>query len=838
MSNQRNHTTVPRVISVCLAFLAALLFSAPSALAFESCPNEQVRRESNINPTTGQPYDVGLPECRAYEMVSPLEKGGSDVAEEVGLPPSQSGPGVPVAADGEAVGFFSQNAFGGAENYHGGGLGSANNPYLARRTASGWLTSPALPPAVVIPNTQAAGLSGDISPESFSTQSSCGIVSTINFGEGASAVCAIRKPDGAWVPSPLFPNTTGELNKGISYEGSSLDLSHVIFQSRGGASGGGAFLPTDISTKTGDALYEVNGLGGPSPELKLVNVDNNDNQIGPNEGALLGGIDNNEGHPASCLSLGSSHSGSDYHAISESGAAVYFTACPSNVEGGVNTIYAHIDGRETVAISSPSPSQCTTCEPTAASAVFEGASTDGSKAFFLTAQQLTNADTDYTLDLYEYDFENTSGRNIVQVSGGGAGDPTPGTGANVQGVVRTSSDGSHAYFVAQGVLTTIPNALGQLAQEGADNLYAWERSAAHPEGQTRFVAELCSNASESGSISDAQCPATLNDLAIEEKPNVPINDRELWGEDNARHAQATPDGRYLVFDTYAHLITTGPEAELSEDEAQQVYRYDSQTGQLVRVSVGEPSFPASKNGNTPGMSATIAPPDNKVDGAYASINDWGRAISASGSTIVFSTPEQLQANDTNTALKPECSEKTGARGCNVYEWHECTSGTCEDAMHGEVNMLSPGNDAESAQTDAGVMGMSESGSDVFLLTRTSLVGQDTDELVDLYDVRVGGGFPAPKVSAVACQGEACQGNPSIPPSGLKPEGSSIQPAGGNLTTPFKETLEPESKPKSKPLTNTQKLAAALKACKKAKSKKKRQTCERQARKKHVLKHKK
>jgi hypothetical protein len=46
----------------------------PPASATASCPNEQLRHESNINPATEEPYDVGLPECRAYEMVSPLEK--------------------------------------------------------------------------------------------------------------------------------------------------------------------------------------------------------------------------------------------------------------------------------------------------------------------------------------------------------------------------------------------------------------------------------------------------------------------------------------------------------------------------------------------------------------------------------------------------------------------------------------------------------------------------------------------------------------------------------------------------------------------------------------------
>jgi hypothetical protein len=779
MRNPTNHV-IRSVTPAGLALLATLasLSITPSVAVATECPNEAVRKESNVNPATGQPYDLQLPECRAYEMVSPLEKGGSDVVEDVAIPPTQSGPGLPVAADGGAVGFLSQSAFGDAENYQGGAFGAANNPYLARRTASGWLTSSALAPIGVIPLTEAVGLLGDITPAAFSTQSSCGVVNATNFGRGPSVVCAFRKPDGSWVASSEFPNTNGKLAAGIAMQGSSADLSHVIFESTRGSVAGDAFLPTDTSTVGGDGLYEVNGLDSLSPELRLVNIDTNGNQIGPGEGARLGGIESNQGRPGPCVTQGGVQAGSRYQAISEDGATVYFTACPSNVEGGVNTIYARIDGRETIAISSPSPAQCTTCEPTSASAAFQGASADGSKAFFLTTQQLTNTDTDHTLDLYEYDFHNLAGKNIIQASGGGAGDPTPGSGAAVQGVVRTSSDGSHVYFVAQGVLTTIPNALGQLAQEGTDNLYAWESNTAHPDGQTRFVAQLS--------------PA----------------DASLWDTDSGRRAQTTPDGRYLVFDTYAHLITTGPEAELAEDEAQQVYRYDSRTGQLVRISIGEPTFPASNNGNLPGMNATVAPPDNEVVGALASINDWGRAVSANGSTIVFSTPEQLQANDTNIGASPGCSTESGATGCNVYEWHECPTGTCEDAMHGEVNMLSPGNDAESGDTVGGAVGMSESGADIFLLTSTSLVGQDTDELMDVYDVRMDGGLAAPAVADAGCNGDACQGKASEPPAGLKPKGSSTQQASGNLTAaPFKEVPDPETRGKPR---RTSKSAAKCK----------------------------
>jgi len=54
-----------------------LTASVPSlATAAETCPNEQLRGESNVNPATGQPYSVQLPDCRAYELVSPANAGG------------------------------------------------------------------------------------------------------------------------------------------------------------------------------------------------------------------------------------------------------------------------------------------------------------------------------------------------------------------------------------------------------------------------------------------------------------------------------------------------------------------------------------------------------------------------------------------------------------------------------------------------------------------------------------------------------------------------------------------------------------------------------------------
>jgi hypothetical protein len=786
--------------SVILAFLTTLaMVSVSPSIAAAECPNEQLRRESTTNPATGQPYSLGLPDCRAYEMVSPLVKNGSDIKTR--------GEGIPAAANGDAVGFFSANAFADAENNQIGGLESTGNSYIARRMPSAWTTSSALAPARLVGNSDYHA-QPDGSPGDLSSTVDCGVTIVTNDRDGTNALCALRRNDGTWLSTPPFPNSTGGIFGGhdtglsVTYLGASIDLSRVFFESDSGREANGQFVAADSSSSGGDGLYEVAGVGGVAPELRLVNVDNSGNEIGPKMGTRLGGL----AASSSCAAL--SQYQSSYQAISNDGGTIYFTACPSDETGGVDVVYARINGTSTVAVSNPSPAQCTSCSPAAASATYQGASADGSKVFFTTTQQLVNGDTDTSNDLYEYDFKNPLGQNLIQVSGGGPGDLSPGTGANVQGsVVSVSSDGSHVYFVARGVLTTLPNSQGEDAQVGAENLYAWERDKATPQGQTRFVGLLCDGSGLSGTVTTTSCPAAPTS-----------GDSALWGGEKSP-AQTTSDGRYLVFTTYARLIATGTEADT--DEAADVYRYDSETGQLIRASVGEPSFPASDNGNTPGMDAQVATAPIAGTGAMASINDWSRAISENGAYVIFTTAERLQADDTNTGATPSCSFPiSNATGCDVYEWHE-----------GAVSMVSPGNDPASVSTTAAAM--SASGSDIFLLTRTQLVGQDTDQLIDVYDARIDGGFPAPRPEP-SCSGESCQGSQSAPPAFGAVASASF--AGGGNLIPGPTSFPPPGEAKPKSLSRAQKLARALKVCRRGgKSKAKRAACERAARRKYIAK---
>lgn len=708
-----------------LTFVAALAPVTARAAAGEGCPNEQARAESDVNPTTGQPYSLGLPECRAYEMVSPLDKQAHNA--EV------SAVGPLVSPDGDAVGFGSEGAFAGAENYLVYGF-SPHNTYIAKRTPAGWTTESALAPAAVISKPTGFGFNGDASLD-LATLDTCGEVADVSGAAGGSPdfACARREADGTWTKTPSYPDLTGEQgSEPVHIWGSSSDLSDIVWQPEGG------LLPGDDVPGGSGALYETTGLGAASPQLRMVSVNDEGTPLTTDGGALgpyLGGARQSP-----------IVEGSTYQAISADGQTVYFTAEPAG--GGCLTLYAR-----TGDFAGGTPTAPTTVE-IGCGATYVGASADGSRVFFTTSQPLAASDRDSTSDLYEYDFDLPAGRRYIQISAGGLGDPSPGAGAEVGigNLAALSADGSHVYFTSDAVLTTLPNGNGEHAVDGAGNLYGYDTETE----QTKFVADTAFAGYRSG-------------------------------------VQVTPDGRYLVFPTSAHL---SPE---DTNSGTAIYRYDFQTGDLTWLSHPAPGFAALDQGDD----ATLPPREGAIlpvglggyDAAMAFFGDAKRAVSENGEYVIFTTSEKLQADDLGGAPQ-------------VYLWHD-----------GTVSMISDGQAPGVSEPP----GMSASGADVVFTTDTQLVGQDTDELVDVYDARIDGGFPAPTPEP-SCAGEACQGAPSSGPVFSAPATQSFT-GGGNLTpgsTAFPAPTEP--KPKPKPLTRAQKLRRALARCARQKNRSKRVKC--------------
>ncbi len=137
-----------------------------------------------------------------------------------------------------------------------------------------------------------------------------------------------------------------------------------------------------------------------------------------------------------------------------------------------------------------------------------------------------------------------------------------------------------------------------------------------------------------------------------------------------------------------------------------------------------------------------------------------RVLTDSGSRLFFETKDALVAADTNG-------------GPDVYQWEAQGIGSCATAG-GCVELISTGH----AGDGASFIDASADGSDVYFTTEASLVAGDPGGL-DLYDARVGGGFPAPP-SPIPCVGDDCQPLPGEPED---PTPGTLLRAGGNEPLP-------------------------------------------------------
>jgi hypothetical protein len=757
-------------------------------VVLSGCPNETVRGESDVDPSTAVAFSRELPDCRAYEMVTPPAKNGALVGHGFFID-------VPaVFEDGSRMISASIQCFAGSLSCD-GDRQSEGEPFEFERTPGGWVAHP------LAPSTSTGSTVYGYSSETGM------VLYSLPAGEGGVEEFFAREPDGTLKAiGPIGASFTA-LNAETLVATS--DLSHVVYTSRT------PIWDFDKGNAEAETVYEYVGFGNKAPVL--VGVSGGEGSTSRISACRtdIGGID-----------LVSANS---YNTLSGDGRTVYFTAqsCPSGT--GENTgkrvpadeLYARIDQSHTVLISAPAPGgelcseECR--KQPAGDASFQGASVDGSRVFFTSTQQLTDrasedahggesAVTGCTAtpagrsgcNLYESECpnhcENENERSLTDLS---AGDIS-GLGPEVKGVMAISPDGTHVYFVARGVLAG-ENAEHHKPSEGSDNLYVYERDGEHPQGRVAFIATL---------------------------PGSPDEEHYEW-EEGMRTANVTPEGRFLVFESHGALT---PDATGGGGE--QVYRYDAQDEQLLRVSIGQHGW--DDNGNTGSGNARI------VESSFGFANRVGPvradpSMSNDGSFVFFESPVGL----TPGALNDVPVNGGSYLAENVYEWE--APGTEVDGQlacrepAGCVYLISDGHDtseggnAVAIPTGSSVelIGADGSGENVFFTTADPLVGQDTDTETDYYDARVNGGFPAPPVEPSCQASEGCPRPPAPSPERFGPMGSATFPGEAPLTVEIK----PPGKPKPK-LTRAQKLAKALNTCKRDKPKKKRLACERQARKRY------
>jgi hypothetical protein len=152
MSRKSSPRGTARIIRGLMVFGSLLALALP-AVARAECPNEQLRQSagvSNIDPATGQPYDASLPDCRAFEQVSPTEKDGgrggvyalnspAQIFNQPPLPLRSLAAGSEITYPGEPFYHVESKTLEEIEHELRTG-GSSREQYTSVRTSGGWST--------------------------------------------------------------------------------------------------------------------------------------------------------------------------------------------------------------------------------------------------------------------------------------------------------------------------------------------------------------------------------------------------------------------------------------------------------------------------------------------------------------------------------------------------------------------------------------------------------------------------------------------------------------------------------------------------------------------------
>jgi hypothetical protein len=409
---------------------------------------------------------------------------------------------------------------------------------------------------------------------------------------------------------------------------------------------------------------------------------------------------------------------------------------------------------------------------------FEAATPDGDKVFFRTTAPLTADDPNgvpgaapaggvttgtpsaASADLFMYDLPDgpdadPADGDLVRISRGptGQADVNVSPGLASGSTRAVSADGGRVYFITSAPLagvasptdgtTTSP---GGTPSSSPTNLYLYDSTGAGP--QWRFIARLVGGGNAGACATTSEALSGLNpQLRFVQATNA------MGVVDGGSCVRVSSDGGLLTFWTGTSLVANDP-----DDQAFDVYAYDADADELVRVS-------SPQDGE--GGRYLCAPDggvwcngDGGIDaGALVRLGLVSEPASATDKTAFFQSRSRLVASDSDDEY-------------DVYAWH-----------NGDLELLSPDTAYPAYYT-----GNSADGEDVFVMTRQALTWQDTDGAMDIYDVRIGGGVPQPP-SPVVCEmlAGACQDPGSGVSTPVQPKTSSLA-GDGNVVSGNRKTL--------------------------------------------------
>lgn len=747
---------------------------APESAAGDTCSNTIIRAEQ---------FSAFLPDCRAYEMVSPPNKNGGDVAAD---------PEHTIAAvDGNAIKYSSTTAFGDAQ-----GAEVLGAEYISHRETggSGWTTHGINPPQ----EAPAYGLFGPQAYVGFSPDLSKGVYfakSPVISGHPNVEHVAnlyLRTDLLTAFPgtyqllsdsvAPVLARSLWEYNQGIEFDGASADWSHLIFETYENLTSNAPSQPAGCGEERElyclPRLYEWH-----DGQVTLVGILPGGTVA---EASVGGGGGGGGGYSTPFGGLRSVPQGE--HAISSDGSRVIFTAGSlTTLPEGPYTrtagdLYMRINGDETIQLNVSERTDCADHSPCTGGpepdpaghqpVAFMRATPDDSKVLFVTREELTD-DAGPTMNLYMFSADAPAGKHLTLISHDEEPDAEP-AGTTVLGA---SEDLSYIYFVSKKPLLRGEPPIESYAEE----LYVWHA------GQIRTVAI---------------------------KPDM--GELVGWGEGFGQYKilhefRVTPDGKTAVFETaspelakafgYDNQLTPKPGGSEARGEyvcdghvesrryCKEIYLYhypESLTCVSCDPSGARPVSNASMESIADFFGGiTFSPPSQTFD----------EPLTKDGRYVFFNTVDALVPRDTNGYT-------------DVYEY---------DADTRRVALISSGTCACSSN----FLDASASGSDAFFVTHQPLVKMDFDTGGDVYDARVGGGIAAQNEPAPApCEGDDCQGPAKATPGASLP--ASLTFSGAGNIPPAGRGASPPARSRS---TGAKQRARALKACRRRASRRARRRCE-------------
>jgi hypothetical protein len=692
-------------------FALLLVLCATGSAVADSCPNAALRAQ--------QGFGV-LPDCRAAELVSPQLKNGSDI----GGVPSRTR----VAGDGDAVQFMS---LGGFADVRGSNIASE---YMAIRTGApettGWSTHAITPGnlsagtviEVLVSPTESRYM-GEFSPalddgvffaNSDFTHTSSAVAGLPNLAvrtdlraAGAGSYRLVSACNGCASALPS-PNPDGK----PFLAGTSSDFGDVIFESQEPLAPGPvpSCTPVFFVTSCPGQLYEWSGgmvrLAGWVPPA-------GDTTCGPAPLATCIAAPNSEAGQGAA-----SDSSFTPNTISADGSRIIFTVNTGGPQRA-GELYMRIDnGKPDARTVQLNASERQPADAVPSDAQYWAASSDGSRVFFTTKENLVNDDNtpESNADLYEYSVTpDAQGHHLTLLSADQVG-----TGENVDGVLGATADGRTVYFLAVGQLVA-----GEPTATDGERIYRWT------DGVLHYVAKA-------------------NQSARQALLGFPGQGAWQRGQPAAR---VSADGSRLLFATQGtdELPHTGvgDTCGATHDQACiELFLYDASAnngeGSVVCASCAQPDGPASAD-------ASFSTQINK--GAAGLTAHLNHPLSDDGRFVFFDSTAALVPGDQD-GLNPD-----------VYEY---------DSLTGRLELLS---NAKPGSLGASFVDASPSGDDVFLVTRDRLSPWDIDDNADLYDIRVNGGIPGPLAVAPVCTSDTCRAPQPNSPVFAPPASSTITGTG-------------------------------------------------------------